>query len=117
MSRAAPIGMETGSPAAGRDWKMDVSVGERRPLRQQVLFLYGMGAAIGLYIGLIHLYFFRSAGAFFFFFATALVFTTGMLVLWRVVLPRLSELPPDRPSGLADGDLDRLLCRAVVPDQ
>jgi signal transduction histidine kinase len=72
---------------------MDVSVGERRPLRPQVLFLYAMGTAIGLYIALIHLYFFRSAGAFFFFFAAALVFTTGTLVLWQAVLPRLSELP------------------------
>ncbi len=75
---------------------MDVSVGERQPLRQQVLFLYGMGAAIGLYVGLIHLYFFRSAGAFFFFFAAALVFTTAMLVLWRAVLPRFSDRPPLR---------------------
>ena len=73
---------------------MDLGVGERRPLRQQVLFLYGMGTAIGLYVALIHLYLFRSVGAFFFFFTTTLIFTTGMLLLWRAVLPRFSERPP-----------------------
>src|ERR1035437_11162476 len=93
MSRTATAATNTGTTSAGRDWKMDVSVGERRPLWPQVLFLYAMGTAIGLYIALIHLYFFRSAGAFFFFFAAALVFTTGTLVLWQALLPRLSELP------------------------
>jgi signal transduction histidine kinase len=94
MSRITPTGREANNTSAGRDWKMEVSVGERQPLRQQVLFLYGMGAAIGLYAALIHLYFFRSLGAFFFFLGTAMVFTTGMLVLWRAVLPRFSDRPP-----------------------
>jgi len=85
--------MKTDTISAGRDWKMDISVGERRPLRQQVLFLYGMGTAIGLYVALIHLYFFRSAGAFIFFFAMTLLFTSWTLVLWRAVLPRFADLP------------------------
>jgi signal transduction histidine kinase len=94
MRRTAPTGLTTGTAAAGRQWPMDVSPGERQPLRQQVVFLYGMGSAIGLYVALIHLYLFRSAGAFVFFFGTALLFTTGMLVLWRAVLPRFSDRAP-----------------------
>src|SRR5579862_9083515 len=94
MSRTGLPVMDTRTTAAGQDWKMDIGIGERRPLQQQVLFLYGMGTAIGLYIALIHLYLFRSFGAFFFFFGTTLLFTTGMLLLWRTVLPRFSDRPP-----------------------
>jgi signal transduction histidine kinase len=93
MNRTATAALNPGTTSAGPDWKMDVSVGERRPLRQQVWFLYGTGTAIGLYIALIHLYLFRSVGAFCFFLTSAQVFTTMTLVLWQTVLPRLSQRP------------------------
>lgn len=70
---------------------MDVDIGERRPRRQLALFLYGTGLAIGLHLALIHLFLWRSFGAFFFFLGATLVFTTATLILWQSVLPRLSE--------------------------
>jgi signal transduction histidine kinase len=68
---------------------MELEVGERRPLRQDMLFLYGTGLAIGLHLALIHLYLWRSVGAFFFFLVATLAFSTLTLVLWQSVLPRL----------------------------
>jgi signal transduction histidine kinase len=82
------------SPSARRDWGMEVESDERRPVRRQVLFLYGTGLAIGLHLGLIHLFLFRSVGAFFFFLGATVVFSTATLVLWQWVLPRLSALRP-----------------------
>jgi signal transduction histidine kinase len=73
---------------------MDVDGGERRPLRRQILFLYGTGLAIGLHLGLVHLFLFRSVGTFFFFLIATLVFSSVTLVLWQWVLPRLSALRP-----------------------
>src|SRR5437016_13101345 len=75
--------------SAGDDWSMDLEAGERGPLRQHVLFLYGTGLAIGLHLALIHLYLWRSVGAFFFFLVATLAFSTLTLVLWQSVLPRL----------------------------
>ncbi|MFI5364500.1 MAG: sensor histidine kinase [Candidatus Binatia bacterium] len=87
-------------PALERDgrapadrWSMEVDAAEQRPLRQQVLFIYGTGLAIGLHLALIHLYLWRSVGAFFFFLAATLVFSTATLVLWQFVLPRLAHRP------------------------
>ena len=82
------------SLSARRDWSMDVESGERRPLRRQVLFLYGTGLAIGLHLALIHLFLFRSVGAFFFFLIATLAFSTATLGLWQWVLPHLSDLRP-----------------------
>jgi signal transduction histidine kinase len=73
---------------------MEIESGEHRPLRRQMLFLYGTGLAIGLHLGLLHLFLFRSVDAFFFILAATLVFSTATLVLWQWVLPRLSGLPP-----------------------
>jgi signal transduction histidine kinase len=77
------------APDPGADWAVEVDRAERRPLRQQVLFLYGTGLAIGLHLALIHLYLWRRIGAFFFFLVATLVFTTATLGLWQTVLPRL----------------------------
>lgn len=68
---------------------MEISTAEHRPLRQQALFVYGTGIAIGLHLALIHLQLWRSLGAFFFFLFAALVYATVMLALWRWVLPNL----------------------------
>jgi signal transduction histidine kinase len=73
---------------------MDVESAEGRPLRQHMLFLYGTGLAIGLHLGLIHLFLFRSRGAFVFFLGATLIFSTVTLVLWQSVLPRFSALRP-----------------------
>jgi signal transduction histidine kinase len=89
-----PSDVATQLPLTRRDWTMDVESGERRPLRRQILFLYGTGLAIGLHLGLIHLFLFRSVGTFFFFLIATLVFSSATLVLWQWVLPRLSELRP-----------------------
>ena len=59
-----------------------------------MLFLYSTGLAIGLHLALIHLFLFRSVGAFFFFLVATLIFSTATLVLWQRVLPRLSGLRP-----------------------
>ena len=93
MNRRDPVGMEPMATVPERDWTMDVGAAERRPIRPQVLFLYGTGVAIGLHLALLHLYLFRSAGAFFFFLGATLVVSTATLVLWRGVLPRFSQRP------------------------
>ncbi len=59
-----------------------------------MLFLYGTGLAIGLHLALIHLFLFRSVGAFFFFLMATVFFSTATLGLWQWVLPRFSELRP-----------------------
>ena len=82
------------SPSGRHDWSMDVESGERRPLRRQMLFLYGTGLAIGLHLALIHLFLFRSVGAFFFFLIATLAFSTATLGLWQWVLPHLSGMRP-----------------------
>ncbi len=88
----APNGALPHTPVpARRDWAQEVDGGELRPLRQHVLFLYGTGLAIGLHLALIHLYLWRSLGAFFFFLSATLVFSTATLALWQLVLPRLSQ--------------------------
>src|SRR6266436_1930070 len=74
---------------AGGDSSMDVESGERRPLREHMLFIYGTGLAGGLHLALIHLYLWRRISAFFFFLAATVVFSTATLVLWQFVLPRL----------------------------
>lgn len=98
----SPPDVATQAPWTQRDWKMDVESGERRPLRRQILFLYGTGLAIGLHLGLIHLFLFRSVETFFFFLIATLVFSSATLVLWQWVLPRLSEL---RPAARFSGQL------------
>jgi signal transduction histidine kinase len=90
----SPPDVATQVPLTRRDWKTDVGSGERQPLRRQMLFLYGTGLAIGLHLGLIHLFLFRSVGTFFFFLIATLVFSSATLVLWQWVLPRLSALRP-----------------------
>jgi len=65
-----------------------------RSQRLQVWFVYGTGTAIGLHIALIHLYLWRSLGAFFFFLAATLLYSTLMLGLWSWLLPRFAEWPP-----------------------
>jgi signal transduction histidine kinase len=70
---------------------MEVGDGERTPLRQHVLFLYGTGLAIGLHLALIQLFLTRRVGMFFFTLLATLLFTTATLALWRWVLPRVSE--------------------------
>lgn len=97
-----PPHVATPLPLARRDWTLDVEGAERRPLRRQILFLYGTGLAIGLHLGLIHLFLFRSVGTFFFFLIATLVFSSATLVLWQWVLPRLSE---QRPWARLSGQL------------
>lgn len=93
MSRISDTATSPGTASSRTHWATDVDDNERRPLRQQMLFLYGTGLAIGLHLALVHLFFFRSVGALFFFLASTLVFTTATLVLWRSVLPHLSRRP------------------------
>jgi signal transduction histidine kinase len=111
MSPHSTVGTES-SGSFPRDWAMEVSAGERRPLRQQVLFLYGTGIAIGLHLALIHLYLWRSVGAFFFFLVATLVFTTATLIMWQSVLPRFANRSPG--SRLAFQLLISLLAFGVL---
>ena len=94
MRSASDVATNVQSPPVRRDWTMEVDGGERRPLRRQMLFLYGTGLAIGLHLALIHLFLFRSVGAFFFFLVATVFFSTATLGLWQWVLPRFSELRP-----------------------
>lgn len=64
---------------------------DARSRRMQLWFVYGTGLAIGLHIALIHLYLWRSPGAFFFFLGATLVYSTLMLTLWNYVLPRFAR--------------------------
>ncbi len=66
---------------------------DSRSRRLQILFVYGTGLAIGLHIALIHLYLWRSPGAFFFFLGATVVYATLMLGLWNWLLPRFAERP------------------------
>ena len=91
MSPAPNGAQPSPNASARRDWAKEVGGGELRPLRQHVLFLYGTGLAIGLHLALIHLYLWRSLGAFFFFLIATLMFSTATLGLWQLVLPRLSH--------------------------
>jgi signal transduction histidine kinase len=56
-----------------------------------MVFLYGTGLAIGLHLALIHLFLFRSIGAFFSFLFATLLYSTATWGLWQGVLPRLSD--------------------------
>ena len=93
MSRTTGTAMNPIGATVRKDWAMEVDAGERQPLRQQLLFLFGTGMAIGLHLALIHLYLFRSVGAFFFFLVATLVFSAATLVMWQRVLPRFSDYP------------------------
>jgi signal transduction histidine kinase len=80
--------------ALSRDgWAAEVQSSEPRSLRQQGLFVYGTGLAIGLHLALIHLYLWRSVGAFCLFLTATLLFSTLTLGLWHWIMPRLSGLP------------------------
>ena len=68
---------------------MELGTAEQSPLRQQALFVYGTGLAIGLHLALIHLQLWRSVGAFFFFMSAAVVYASVMLALWHWVMPNL----------------------------
>jgi signal transduction histidine kinase len=56
---------------------------------RMLLVVFGMGAAIGLHLGLLHLLLWRSAGALVAFFAGSLLFSATTYTLWRWVFPRL----------------------------
>jgi two-component sensor histidine kinase len=91
MARTPDAARPDGATASRNSWAIDLEAGEPRPLRQQVLFIYGTGLAIGLHLALIHLYLWRSVGAFFFILAATLVFSTATLILWHSVLPQLAH--------------------------
>jgi sensor histidine kinase YesM len=91
MSATSQVAIRAPAASAGNDWAMDIGDGERRPQRQDVLFLYGTGLAIGLHLALIQLYLIRRIGMFFFALAATLVVSTLTLILWRSVLPRVSN--------------------------
>jgi signal transduction histidine kinase len=93
VSRVSEAAKRGRAGAARRDWAMDITDGEHRPLRQHVLFLYGTGLAIGLHLALIQLFVVRRLGMFFFTMTATLVYSTATLVLWRMVLPRVSSRP------------------------
>lgn len=82
-------GQEAGKSTTPGHWSMEIAATERRPLRQQALFVYGTSAAIGLHLALIHLQLWRSVPAFLFFLTAAGVYATAMLVLWHWVFPNL----------------------------
>lgn len=71
---------------------MELSSNEWRSWRPQVMFVYGTGLAVGLYVALLQFGRMRSVPAFFFVIAGALLLSTVSLLLWRFVLPRLNGL-------------------------
>lgn len=83
-----------GEPHSGtpKDWMTELSHAEGRAWRQQALFVYGTGLAVGLYIALLS---FAHAGSLamagFILFAAGVLATAAWL-LWRYVLPRTTDL-------------------------
>ncbi|MBI3786517.1 MAG: histidine kinase [Deltaproteobacteria bacterium] len=81
------------APQPRDPWEAEVKLAEPTSLRQQLLFVYGTGLAVGLHLALIHLYLWRSPAAFALFLVATLLFSTLTLALWHWVMPRLSALP------------------------
>ena len=54
-----------------------------------MLLVFGTGAAVGLHLGLLHLFLWRSPGALFTFVGSSLFFSSATYVLWRWVFPHL----------------------------
>jgi len=70
----------------------DLSSVERRSWRQQSLFVYGIGLAVGLYMALIQVSRVPSLSAFLFILFGAMLLSTAAWLLWRYVLPRTTGL-------------------------
>lgn len=87
-ARTLPIGRGANTDP----WAAELRVSDPPRQRQQTLFLYGTGMAIGLHLAMLHLYLMRSIAAFFFILASTFVFTSVTLGLWKWVMPRFSHL-------------------------
>lgn len=70
----------------------DLSSVERRSWRQQSLFVYGVGLAVGLYLALMQFARIGSLSAFLFILFGALLLSTAAWLLWRYVLPLTTHL-------------------------
>ena len=73
---------------------IDLGSVERRSWRQQSLFVYGTGLAVGLYLALLQLSRVGSLSAFVFTLFGAVLLSTAAWLLWRYVLPRTTALAP-----------------------
>ena len=71
----------------------DLTSVERRSWRQQSLFVYGTGFAVGLYMALLQLTRLPSLSGFLFILLGAGLLSTAAWLLWRYVLPRTTRLP------------------------
>jgi len=84
---------EAAKKSEPREFWRGMTMRTANPFRQQLVFIYGSGLAVGLHLGLIHLYLFRSPKAFFTFTLATLAFSSLTLVLWKWVLPLFSRWP------------------------
>lgn len=58
---------------------------------RMVLLLFGTGAAVGLHLGLLHLFLWRRPAALLIFILPSFIFSGVLYVLWRWVFPRLAR--------------------------
>jgi len=70
----------------------DLSSVERRSWRQQGLFVYGTGLAVGLYLALLQFSRVGSLSSFLFILFGAVLMSTAAWLLWRYVLPRTTGM-------------------------
>src|SRR5437867_3709357 len=67
---------------------------------RMLLLVFGSGAAIGLHLGLLHVFLWRSLWALPAFVPTSLIFSAVTYSLWRWVFPRFGAAPLPRRIGL-----------------
>ena len=68
-----------------------LTVAESKLLCDQLLVVYGGGTAIGLHLGLLHFFMFRSVGEAVFVVIACLAYATATICLWQWVLPRFTS--------------------------
>ena len=80
-----------------------------------LLLVFGSGAAIGLHLGLLHVFLWRSLWALPAFVPTSLIFSAVTYSLWRWVFPRFGASTLPRRVGLESlVTLLALTCLSVV---
>ena len=67
---------------------------------RMVLLLFATGAAVGLHMGLLHLFLWRRPAALFAFLGPSCIFSAVIYVLWRWVFPHLGRLSMGRQIAL-----------------
>ncbi len=73
-------------------WTAPLSNTDPRSTRQQVIFLFGAGISVGVHLGLLYLYLFRSTAGFFVILGVSLFYSTVTLFLWKWIMPRFSTV-------------------------